>query len=104
MSRLWFFRPLLRSMHNSNDIDLVFEQVIDDPIRPLEYFTDVDIVSLWYYPTGPRECGNLLRPLRKPVNRLGCILRRRASDKRMDVAELILRRSRPVHLHSGNPN
>ena len=45
---LRFFRPLPGAMHNSNDIDLVFEDVVDDTIRPLEYFANIDVVRLRY--------------------------------------------------------
>ena len=45
---LRFFRPLPRAMQNSNDIDLVFEDVVDETIRPLEYLAYIDIVRLWY--------------------------------------------------------
>jgi hypothetical protein len=45
---LWFLRPLPRAMHNGNDIDLVFEDVVDEAIRSLDYLADIDIVRLWY--------------------------------------------------------
>jgi hypothetical protein len=33
-------------MHNSDNVDLVIEQMIDDPVRPLDYFTNVYVVGL----------------------------------------------------------
>lgn len=43
---LGIFGPRPRAVYHSNDVNLVVEQVIDDAIRTLKYFTDVHIVCL----------------------------------------------------------
>jgi len=45
---LWFIGPRAGAVYDCDDINLIFEDVVNDSIRPFDHFSNVDIICFWH--------------------------------------------------------
>ena len=103
--RVWRWTPwgLLRPMNDSQNINLVWLEVIDYPVWTFNYLANLRKGSFRDHSAGKRECSNLFRAKSQAIHGSLGICDGITGDECVDGCEMGDCGICPMYIHAGNP-
>jgi hypothetical protein len=91
-------------MKDGKHVNLIWLQVVNDSVWPLDDFANLGHLKLCYHPAGKRKVGNLLRASSQTVNRSLSVAGRLLRDVGVDRPKVSKCSVGPMNLHWDNLN